>query len=111
MTTTVVLLTNEPRAYRETIAVALGMLCPDVTVIVAEPEQLDDYVVEYAPQVVLCSQLTQVVETQVPTWVVLYPDGSGAALVQIKGSRITMPNVELNGIVRLIAQADEIHDA
>jgi len=102
-----VLLANEPRAYRETIAVALGMLCPQATVIVVEPEKLDDFVTEYTPQVVLCSQLTKLVETQVPTWAVLYPDGSESALVQIDGRRITMPNIQLNGIVRLIDQSDE----
>lgn len=107
MSTTTVILANEPRAYRETIAVALGMLCPDVTVIVVDPEKLDEYVTEHEPQVVLCSRLTPTVETKVPTWAVLYPDGSESALVQVDGRKKSLSNIELNGIVRLVDHADE----
>src|SRR5699024_7095416 len=97
----------EPRAYRETIAVALGILCPDRTVIIAEPDNLDEYVIEHRPQVVLCSQLTEIIETRVPTWAVLYPDGEGDSIVQIDGKRITMPEIQLNGIVRLIENSTD----
>jgi hypothetical protein len=102
-----VLIANDPRAYRETIAVAIGMLCPDLRVIVVDPENVDEFVTEYAPQVVLCSRLTPLVETQVPTWAVLYPDGSENALVHIDGRRTRVQNIELNGIVRLVGEADE----
>lgn len=102
-----VVLANEPRAYRETIAVALGMLSPNATVYVLEPENLDEFVIEHKPQVVLCSELTDAVKTHVPTWAVLYPDGTENALVQIEGKPVTMPNIELNGIVRLIDETDE----
>ena len=101
-----ILLANEPRAYRETIAVALSMLCPDMTVIIVEPEKLDEFVIEHKPQVVLCSHLTETVKTQVPKWAVLYPDGSGESTIQIDGKRITVPEIELNGIVRLINETD-----
>lgn len=102
-----VVLANEPRAYRETIAVALGMLSPQATVYVVEPDNLDDFVIEHKPQVVLCSELTDAVKTHVPTWAVLYPDGTENAVVQIEGRPVTMPNIELNGIVRLIDETDD----
>lgn len=101
-----VLIANDPRAYRETIAVAIGMLCPDVRIIVADPEKVDDFVTMYQPQIVLCSHLTAVIEAQVPTWAVLYPDGSENALLQMRGKRSRVPNIELNGIVRLVGEPD-----
>lgn len=102
-----VVLANEPRAYRETIAVALGMLSPQATVYVLEPDKLDQFVIEHKPQVVLCSELTDAVRTHVPTWAVLYPDGTERAEVQIEGKPVAMPDIELNGIVRLIDETDE----
>jgi hypothetical protein len=102
MGTRTVLIANDPRAYRETIAVAIGMLCPDAQVIVADPEKVDEFVTTYQPQVVLCSRLTPIIEAQVPTWAVLYPDGSENALLQMGGKRSRVPNIELNGIVRLV---------
>lgn len=107
MGTRTVLIANAPRAYRETIAVAIGMLCPDMTVVIADPERVDEFVMDYAPQVVLCSHLTPVIEAKVPTWAVLYPDGSENALLHIDGRRTSVPNMELNGIVRLIDGANE----
>lgn len=101
-----ILLANEPRAYRETMAVAIGMLCPDKTVIVAEPERLDEFIIEHLPDVVLCSHLTATLESNVATWAVLYPDGSGETVIQIDGQRQTILEIQLNGIVRLIQQAD-----
>ena len=108
MSSTSVLLANEPRAYRETIAVALGMLCPDKIVMVAEPDRLDEFIDEHHPHVVLCSHLTKTVEEQVPTWAVLYPDGSGETIVQIDGRRMKIPEIQLNGIVRLIQEPNDL---
>lgn len=106
-----VVLANEPRAYRETIAVALGMLCPNATIYIAEPERLDEFVREYQPQIVLCSELTDTVRALVPTWAVLYPDGAGEALLQIDGRETTWPEIELNGLVCLINMTDEATSA
>lgn len=99
-----VLLANEPRAYRDTIAVALGLLRPEIEVIVTDPETLDETVMLHAPRVVICSYLTSVVETQVPTWVVLYPEGALVALRHVDGERTTVSEIDLNGIMSLIDQ-------
>jgi hypothetical protein len=106
MGTRTVLIANDPRAYRETIAVAIGMLCPDARIIVADPEKVDEFVTTYHPQVVLCSHLTPMIEAHVPTWAILYPDGSENALLHMDGQRSRVPNIELNGIVRLVDDAN-----
>jgi hypothetical protein len=99
-----VLLANEPRAYRDTLAVALRLLRPTDTIIVAEPDTLDRTVLRHRPHVVVCSELTSLVESQVPTWVVLYPDGSETALRHLQGERAYMDPVDLAGIAQLCEQ-------
>ena len=97
-----VLLANEPRAYRDTLAVALRMLRPDAEVIVADPETLDAAVLQHGPNVVICSEVTYTVETQVPTWVLLYPEGDGSAVRHVAGERTTLREIDLAEIARLI---------
>lgn len=102
-----VLLANEPRAYRDTLAVALRFLRPTDTVIVADPESLDRTVLEHCPEVVVCSELTSLVEARVPTWVVLYPDGGETALRHLGGERAWMQPVDLAGIASLCEQTGQ----
>jgi hypothetical protein len=106
MVATSVLLANEPRAYRDTLAVALRLLRPQTTILVADPETLDDCVLQHAPRVVVCSRLTSLVETHVQTWIILYPHGASGAMVHVRGERTTVNGMDLEGIARLIDQAD-----
>lgn len=100
-----VVLANEPRAYRDTLSVALRMLRPYANVIVADPESLDEVVMSHDPTVVICSKLTPVVERQVETWMVLYPEGSETALQEIAGERTKIEGIDLAGIASLIDRA------
>lgn len=105
MISTCVLLANEPLAYRDTLALALRLLRPMDRVIVAEPDALDRNVLRHRPQVVVCSELTSLVEAKVPTWVVLYPDGRQTALRHARGERGYMEVVDLASIATLCEQA------
>lgn len=106
-----VLIANEPRAYRDTIAVALRMLRPQTDVVVGEPERVDETVMSRAPEFVICSHLTTVVETRVPTWVVLDLEGSLVIIHHACGEQEMMKEIDLNGIVRLLDQAELSHPA
>ncbi len=64
---------NEPRSYREAMAVACRVICPEIEVILAEPHDLDAEVARLDPQLVLCSRLTEGLRTGARSWVVLYP--------------------------------------
>lgn len=106
MATMCVLLTNEPRAYRDTISVALRFLRPHVEVNVTDPEKLDESILLHAPKVVVCSHLTTLVVEQVPTWVVLYSDDAPVALRYLNGKRTTVSEIDLDGIMSLIDQTE-----
>jgi hypothetical protein len=106
METTSVLLANEPRAYRETIAMALRLLRPHIEVIVIDPETLDEMVVQNRPKFVVCSFLTSAVEKYVPSWVVLYPEGGLVTTVSAHGERMTVGELDLHGIIHLIDKTE-----
>jgi hypothetical protein len=101
-----ILVANEPRSYREAIAGALRVLCPHLEVIVVEPEDLDREVVRLAPNVVLCSRLTEAVETRPLAWVVLYPNGETWAVISIAGRCHTI-SADLP-FTRLLSVIDEV---
>jgi hypothetical protein len=100
-----VVLANEPRAYRDSLSVALRMLRPDTHVIVTEPCRLDEAVVNHEPMVVICSELTATVERKVKTWMVLYPEGETTAEQHVGGERSRVEGIDLAGIAHLIDRA------
>jgi hypothetical protein len=67
-----IVVANEPRSYREAMAVAWQVLRPEVEVILAEPRDLDAEVARLDPQLVLCSRLTEGLRAGSRAWVVLY---------------------------------------
>lgn len=111
MTDISILIANDPRAYRDTIAVALRLLRPHLDLQVADPETLDEMIILHAPQVAICSYLTTIVETRVPTWIVLYPDGALVALQCLNGARTTVSELDLNGIVNIIDETTQLAGA
>src|SRR5690348_11650951 len=50
-----ILVANEPRAYRDVMAAAFQILCPQHEVISIVPEELDTAVARLDPHLVLCS--------------------------------------------------------
>lgn len=94
-----VLLANEPRAYRETLAAALAALRPEFEITTVRPEDLDATVADQAPDFVICSELTEMVETHAPAWVLLYPDGSRTCVMAVLGERSTMAEMELETLL------------
>jgi hypothetical protein len=100
---TTILLANEPRSYRDALEVALRTLRPNATVIVTDPENMDEYILQHSPQVVVCSHLTPVVESSVPTWALIYPDGASGAVLQIGMQKQAVSEIDLEGIIALLA--------
>jgi hypothetical protein len=107
MTPALVLVANEPRAYRETIAMALRSLRPEADIVVVEPDALEAEVERRNPDVALCSHLSQTVEGLVPTWVLLYPDGANMAMLGANGQRSTARDLTLDDLAQVI-QVSEI---
>ena len=99
-----ILVGNEPRFYREVIAATLQELRPHLEVVIVEPEGLDGAVVQCRPQIVLCSRLSEVVETRCLAWVLLYPHGEARVVISVAGRRHTVPDPGLDGLLRVVDQ-------
>ena len=97
-----VLLANEPRSYRETLAATLRALRPNAEVLAAEPKTLDGEIESFAPELVICSNLTAAVENGVLAWVELYPGHGPLATVSVDGERSTREGIELHDLLSVV---------
>jgi hypothetical protein len=65
---------NEPCAYREGIAAAIGQLRSEVEVRTVEPAALEGSLSRFSPDMVVCSKATDALKGRVGVWVELYPE-------------------------------------
>lgn len=100
-----VVLANEPRSYREVIAAAIALLRPCLEVTAVEPADLDVAVARLRPQLVLCSRLTDLVQSEPIAWVVLYPDGVGQAETSVAGCRVAIADIEFPTVLAVLDEA------
>jgi hypothetical protein len=103
-----ILVANEPRAYRDVIAAAFRELRPQHEVIPVEPDQLDGEVARLHPHLVVCSRLSEVVETSPLTWVMLYPDNETRTVISIAGKQTVAADVEFSQLLSVIDQTEVI---
>jgi hypothetical protein len=108
MGATRVLVANELASYRQTIAVVLGELHPDLEVFevdaeVLDEEVLDEEVVRLGPDLVICSRLTCVVRERVANWVELYPERKPYSTFCTGGERRALRDVQLSDLLALCA--------
>jgi hypothetical protein len=103
-----ILLANEPRSYRETLAAAFRILKPNTEVFVVDPDKLDGEVERLSPHLVICSRTTPTVETQSPAWVELYPEYSSVSVVSVDGERSTIAWIELADLLWVIDRTERL---
>ncbi len=103
-----VLLANEPRVYREAMATAFRQLRPGAEIAVAEPDELDDEIVDLRPHLVLSSQPVRCLEDNLLPHVLLYPEGESKALVNIDGQQMTIVGVELDDLLLVIDRVQNV---
>jgi hypothetical protein len=101
-----ILLANEPRLYREVIAGALRVVRPHLEVLVVEPEDLDGEVVRLAPDLVLCSRLTDVVETRPRAWAVLDPTEMRAVITIAGRPHTVAADFPFTSLLSVIAEVE-----
>ena len=106
-----ILLTNEPRSYREAIAGAIRAIKPNTEVFVAGPEELDAKVKHLSPQLVICSHATPTVELRSLVWVELYPDHGSISTVSIDGERSTVVGIDLVDLLSTVDRAEDLAKA
>ena len=103
-----VLMANEPRSYREAIALALEAARPYAEVLTAEPEALDDEVKRLGPRLVICSRVTAFVQAEVPVWVELYSDHESNSTVSFGGKRSTVVGMDLEDLIHVFERTRSI---
>ena len=97
-----VMVACELKSYREAIASAFRMLRPGVEVFEVEEEDLDREVERLAPDLVVCSRLSERVEIRVPNWIELYPGRGSSSVVSQRGERSTFEAIELTDLLSIV---------
>jgi hypothetical protein len=96
-----VLMANELASYRQTIALVLRELRPEVEVIETDSGTLNQQVLRMSPDLVICSRVTSLVRDRVPNWVELYPECRPLPTFCIGGESTTV-DVQLSDLLSLI---------
>ncbi len=102
MSRTRVLVASELQSYRQALAAAFRELRPGVEVFEVEEDDLDREVERLAPDLVVCSRLSERVEDRVPNWVELYPGCGSRSVVSQRGERSTFEEIELSDLLSIV---------
>jgi hypothetical protein len=107
-----VLVTVEPRMYREAIALAVQRARPHAEVMLAPEESLDGQVKDFAPHVLVCNTSgREIPEGQLGGGVcrleVLYTDGM-AARVSVGDSSYTIEDASMDDLLSLVDEAEAL---
>jgi len=106
-----ILMANELASYRQSIALVLRELRPDVEVIEADSGSLNQQVLRMSPDLVICSRVTSLVKERVPNWVELYPDCESLSTFCIGGETSTMDEVQLSNLLSVVDRLEPQSDA
>ncbi len=99
---------NEPRAYREGVAAVIGQLRPAVEIEIVEPNALDDSIVRFSPDMVICSKATETLKGRVRVWVELYPENGALSVANIGGRRMEYAEIQLPDLLSIVDKAEEL---
>ena len=107
-----VLVTVEPRMYREAIALALQRRRPEAEVMLVPEEVMDGQVKEFAPHVLVRNDFDRAVSEELLSSVVcrmevLYTDGM-AARVSVGGSTYTIEDATMEDLIALVDEAEDL---
>lgn len=100
-----VLLANEPRSYRESMAAVLRQLRPTLRVEVVEPEALDGSVDRFLPDVAICSHVTGGVRQRVPVWIELYPEHAPHSVASEGGRCTKFDQIQFADLISIVDRA------
>ena len=108
-----VLITLEPRMYREAIALALRRSRPHSEVLLAPEVSLNGQVHDFAPHVLVCSDSgPEVPEGQLGSVVcrveVLYTDHMGVRVSVVGGDPYTIEDASMEDLLSLVDEAEAL---
>ena len=106
-----VLITLEPRMYRQTIALVVRRSRPDSEVLIAAEESLDGQVHDFAPHVLVRSDSgPEVPEGQLGSVVcrveVLYTDHMGVRVSVVGGRSYTIEDASMDDLISVVDEAE-----
>jgi hypothetical protein len=101
-----VLVACDLASYREALAEVFRQLRPNVEVFEAEKEDLDSEVGRLSPDLVVCSRATARVVNHVPNWVELYPCCEARSVVNLRGERTTIEEIQLSDLLSVIDRTE-----
>lgn len=102
----IVLVAIEPRAYREVVGKAIGMLRPNLSVKAVEQGMLDVELSHTDPILVLCNGDIEAAFDGVPNRVVFHGDESdSAATLHIGGQQSEVERFDLDHLLRIVDRA------
>ncbi len=93
---------NDPRSYREVMAITIQNLRPEIEVWASEPADLEQEIVRLDPDLVVCSQTPVMAHSSLPTCIVMYPDGENRAEIVTAGQCVNIPGVEFADLLTII---------
>jgi hypothetical protein len=101
-----VALEDDYRVYRETIAVGLRVLRPDIEVETAPLEALEEELERFDPQVVICSAHEGVESVGILAWIELSLDSMKPTKIRVGERLIERPNPTLRELLELIDESE-----
>jgi hypothetical protein len=93
---------NDPRSYRETIAPTIQHLRPDIEVMVVDPADLADQVELWRPHMVISSIAVARAAGCPLCWVALYPARKTQVVVNVAGQQTWAPDLQLAEVLAIV---------
>jgi hypothetical protein len=103
-----VLISIEPRSYREAIGEALRGLRPHVELAVVEPEELWREVVSFRPTLVIADRPDTLPTADRRNWVEFRPYQEPPARIFLGGRLRELMNVDLQALLSVVDEAEEL---
>ena len=98
-----IVVTNEPRAYREVLAGALEVQCPGCEISLVEPDELEEALTGMRPELVIASAMSPALRVHHGVSLLLYPAEDHQVVVCRAGTVIqTRETVTFTDILSLI---------
>jgi hypothetical protein len=102
MRTIHVMVANEPPLYREALAATIRIVRPALETSLVEPQELDVATIRHELQLVVCSRLTDVVESQSLAWALIYPEGASWSELSLAGERTRVSHLDLSHLLAFL---------